>query len=99
MSLRSELCQFHTAAREDEERFSVVSFVEEELTGADRFRVCLTSDARQGVGGQALKQRHSPELADGIRSIVWMSHGNLRSIVPHRATGSVPCASAKTGQA
>src|SRR5450759_4465345 len=32
VSLRSELCQFHTVAREDEERLSVVSFVEEELT-------------------------------------------------------------------
>src|ERR1035437_325553 len=79
VSLRRQLCQLHTAAREDEERFSLVSLVEEELTGADRFRVRLTSDARQHVDGQALKQRNVAELSGECRSVVGTGHWNLCS--------------------
>ena len=44
VALRRNLCQPHTAACEHEERISGLSFVEEELAGADRFRVRLSSD-------------------------------------------------------
>ena len=74
VSLRRQLCQLHTAAREDEERVSGLSFVEEVIAGADRFRARQASDPRQDGGVQALKERYLPERPCEFRHVVGISH-------------------------